>query len=94
MKQPSGEIVGMINSPEREEQVCGDGKGRRKEGKGKVGVNKEERNEGGEVGREEGDWRERKKRGRKGEGKKLRKEGEKVARRSSGQMEVEGRMKG
>lgn len=39
MKQPSAEIVGMINSPEREEQVWGGGKERRTEG-GRRGRNR------------------------------------------------------
>lgn len=64
MKQPSEEIVGMINSPEREEQVCGVGKERRREGKGKVGVYKEGRKEVGAKGKEEGKEKGRIKKGR------------------------------
>lgn len=61
VKRPSGEIVGMINSPEREEQVWGGGKEGRREGcrRGSKGrresmeVRKEEMKGGSEQGRKE-----------------------------------------
>lgn len=66
MKQPTGEIVGMINSPERAEQVWG---GRKEERKAGRYEGRKEKRKAGREGRKEGEG---KKEGTKeGEGRKV-----------------------